>query len=121
MALGQKLNDVKEPSRTSRKTTEWKTIKKTWPSGRTTRKRQWANARHTFRVEWDALTLTELQALEMHFNEHSGGYAAFTFDDPHTATTYTVAYADDEFDREMQRRNSRGLYRLRLYLEEDKA
>lgn len=121
MALGQKINDIKEPSRTRDATTEFKTIKKTWPSGRTTAKRQWSDPLLSWRVEWDALTLTEYQAILTHFKEHSGGYATFLFDDPHTATTHTVRYEDDDLDRRMQRRNTRGLYKLTVNLQEDKA
>lgn len=120
MAVGDKLNDVLEPSNTRRAATEWKTDKKTWPNGRTTARRMWSQPRHSFELEFDGINLTEYQALQGHFNEHSGGYATFPFTDPHSGLTYTVRYDDDELERRMVR-NVRGLYRVRVKLEESKA
>lgn len=120
MAIGQEINSIVAPSRITEATTEWKTVKRVWPNGRTTTKRMWATPRHLFRVEFDGISLAEFTALEAHFNEHSGSFEPFLFTDTHTDTSYFVHYDDDELDRRMVRRNTRGLYKLVVNLEEHK-
>ena len=120
MAVGDKLNDILAPTHVQSATPRWSTDKRTWPNGRTTTRRRWAAPQRAFEVSWVGISLAEWNALETHFADHSGGYAAFPFTDPHSGETYTVRYADDELDREMLA-NTRGLYRVRATLEEDKA
>lgn len=114
------LNDVLAPSRITNMGTEFKTKKKQWPNGRTTARREWDQPLHQFEVEWDGITLAEFDALRDHFVARSGGYAVFTFTDTHTDTIYNVRYADDRLMRPPVKKNVRGLYKVKVKLEEDK-
>jgi hypothetical protein len=113
------LNSVAEPNRTAKKTIEWQTTVKRWPNGRRSARRNWTNSLKHFEIEYDAINLTTLTALEAFFNSHQGEYATFTFTDNHTGITYTVAFDQPTFDREMVIANSRGVYKVKLKLVED--
>lgn len=112
-----KLNDTKQPSRVIFFETEFSTLKKRFPNGRTTAKRSWSAPLRNWEVEYDGLTMAEFLSILAFFEARSGGYDVFQFDDPHTGTTYNVRFADDRLARVPIRPNIR-VYKCRFVLEE---
>lgn len=115
------LNDTLEPNRVKSLEREFKTIKRVWPNGRTTAKRQWALPLHTLEIEYEGITLSEYDSLVTFFDSVSGGFGTFTVRDNHDATVYTVRFADDTLRRRNVRPNVKGLYFITFRVEEDKA
>ena len=114
------INSVVTPSRVTKSSSKWSTIKKTWPSGRTTAKRSWGSPQAFFELEWDGITLTEYNLLKAHFAANSGCYGVFTLTDTHDSVTYNVRYTSDELSRDNVNPNVRGLYKIKIQFEEDK-
>lgn len=114
-----KINDIGvSPSRVRAASQEWSTTKRRWPNGRTTAKRNWSAKLREWQLEYEGITLTELNLLIAHHDSAFGEQLTFLFEDPHTATTYTVGYASDELRRESLRPNIRGRYTVKFTLEE---
>ena len=117
MTVSSHLNDVVTPSRVTSRTRHWHTVKKQWPNGRRSTKREWTAPLDDFTVEFDGITLAEYNLLIEHFDSVSGSFGQFTFTDTHDGTTYNVAYADDTLVRKAISPNVRGLYTIQIKLE----
>lgn len=53
-----------------------------------------------FRIEFNAINETTLNAIRTFFNNQKGSYDTFTFVNPHDSNAYTVRFASDVFQPE---------------------
>ena len=120
MPAPAKINTIATISRIVDMQTAWNNTGKEFPNGRVTKQRNWTTPKHFWMVEFDALTLTDYNLLRTHFNDCSGSFLTFQFDDTHTGTTYTVRYADDSLGRTPINPNVRGRYNVKVKLEQNK-
>lgn len=115
-----KLNDTLAPNRVLSHSVEFGNEGKEWPNGRQTVKRRWTTSLNAWEIEYDGITGAEYASLKAFFVARSGTFESFTFDDPHTLTTYTVRFVDQALMRQNITPNVRA-YRVRVKLREVKS
>jgi hypothetical protein len=113
-----RLNTVLAPSRIVNVQVKWLVDTKRWPNGMVTSRLNRTTPLYFWEIEFDGITLAQWNALKAHYDSAKGRHLPFEFQDTHTNTVYSVRYASD-LTRPPAVANVRGLYKLRINLEED--
>lgn len=78
-----------------------KTTSKKWPNGRITARREWAEPKYEFELEYNGISFAQYQLIEQHFLSMGGKFTEFDFTDERTSpsTLYLVRYNQDDLTR----------------------
>lgn len=73
----------------------------------------WTRTRKKWKLDWSAMSMTDLDTLQTFFSDNQGG--EFTWTHPETGVSYTARFSNDSFE---SNRVSAGFYRVTIEIEE---